>query len=93
MGTRDGGHHVFPASPALVPKMENVATVLNLAPHKVVNFHSGDGVTLYLGGDVEGHLGTDGQHYLLDLARTFPPEVPPPGLPSFFLPCSRHLHM
>ena len=29
---------------------------------------------LYSAGDVECHLGDDGRHYLLDLARTFPPE-------------------
>ncbi len=27
-------------------------------------------------GDIEGHLGTDGKYYLLDFARTMPPEAP-----------------
>jgi hypothetical protein len=32
--------------------------------------------TLYAGCDVEGHEGSDGQCYIVDLSRTFPPESP-----------------
>jgi hypothetical protein len=31
---------------------------------------------LYSGCDVEGHLGSDGNYYLVDLSRSFPPESP-----------------
>ncbi|CAN0023081.1 unnamed protein product, partial [Discosporangium mesarthrocarpum] len=27
--------------------------------------------------DIEGHIGTDGKYYLLDFARSFPPESTP----------------
>lgn len=30
-------------------------------------------------GDIEGHMGTDGRYYVLDFARTFPPEHPGPA--------------
>ena len=31
---------------------------------------------MYSACDIEGHLGTDGRHYLLDFSRSFPPESP-----------------
>ena len=41
-------------------------------------------VELWFAADVEGHRGADGRHYLLDLARVFPPEAPrrAPHLPG-----------
>ena len=59
---------------------------------------SSDSVDIVLSsslGDIEGHKGLDGRYYVLDFARTFPPEgrltgdpseqVPSLSLPSFAL--------
>lgn len=40
------------------------------------------GARLHWAGDVEGHIGLDGRLYVLDLARSFPPEAPVPHLPE-----------
>ena len=79
MGTSDGGFHVRAEDGELLRKAAQVGHVLNLAPHLVPVYDpqsrkSSSGVVLYTGGDVEGHVGSDGKHYMLDLARTFPPE-------------------
>lgn len=34
------------------------------------------GRLIHAAGDVEGHIGDDGKFYLLDLARSLPPENP-----------------
>jgi hypothetical protein len=36
----------------------------------------GNSQQLYMAGDVEGHRGSDGRYYLLDLGRVLPPEHP-----------------
>jgi len=51
-----------------------VCVQLHLAEHLVGS--SRGPVQLWLAGDVEGHRGSDKKLYLLDLARTFPPEDP-----------------
>jgi hypothetical protein len=51
--------------------MEKVAKRLNLKYHETCT-----GVWLHSAIDVEGHHGTDGRYYLLDLARAFPPQFP-----------------
>ena len=40
-------------------------------------------------GDIEGHLGNDGQYYMVDFGRTFPPEAPLPVV--YFLSLSLFL--
>ena len=44
--------------------------------HKTYDWleHHVGGKVLHAAGDVEGHLGTDDKFYLIDLARSFPPE-------------------
>ena len=44
---------------------------LALEPSRLHNINSTQPL-----GDIEGHLGTDGKYYLLDFARTMPPEAP-----------------
>lgn len=46
------------------------AREINICKHHV------RGVPLYSACDIEGHLDADGNFYLIDLARTFPPEHP-----------------
>lgn len=69
-GSDDGGETVHADHPPFNAVMRKVATQLHLASHSVC------GVRLDAAGDIEGHLGENGRVYLLDLARTFPPEHP-----------------
>lgn len=51
-------------------KLKFAANELNLAEHTY------NDVTIHTACDVEGHVGHDGRCYIIDLARTFPPESP-----------------
>eukprot|EP01104_Vermistella_antarctica_P017669 TRINITY_DN6304_c0_g1_i1.p1 TRINITY_DN6304_c0_g1~~TRINITY_DN6304_c0_g1_i1.p1 ORF type:complete len:349 (+),score=96.83 TRINITY_DN6304_c0_g1_i1:233-1279(+) len=42
-------------------------------------------VALHAPVDIEGHCGRDGRFYVLDVARTFPPATPTPGVKGSFL--------
>lgn len=55
--------------------MKHAATHLHLMPHRVAD------KLMYSAGDVEGHVTSDGQAYLLDLARSMPAEYPLSHLP------------
>lgn len=84
-GSADAGVTVRDGSscPELRDLMKTVGTALNLAGHSV-------GSTLqpsYLFGpiDVEGHRGTDGRYYVIDLARVFPPTAPNSNVINTFL--------
>ena len=50
--------------------MEQAGRSLNLKGHIV------GGAVIYGPGDIEGHLGLDGNYYVVDFGRTFPPEAP-----------------
>lgn len=54
----------------LYKKLKAAASDLNICKHHV------KGTPLYSACDVEGHLDADNRYYLIDLARTFPPEHP-----------------
>lgn len=69
-GSADAGKTIHADIPELNAKMERVGEVLNLKKHKV-------GEVVITGpSDIEGHKGTDNKYYVLDFARTFPPEAP-----------------
>lgn len=70
-GSSDGGATFHGGGSAFGKAMRVAGKVMHLREHKVGH----DGlVAVCAAGDVEGHQGTDGRMYLLDLARTFPPE-------------------
>ncbi|KAL6071990.1 lysine (K)-specific demethylase 2Aa isoform X4 [Balamuthia mandrillaris] len=73
LGSDDGGRTVHNNDAALYNKVKKVAKRLNLKPH-IVNY-----ATLYGPGDLEGHLGQDNLHYVLDFGRCYPPEAPKQG--------------
>ena len=79
-GSNDGGRNIHNSDADLATKLAEAARQLGLAEHGVgLNKHVGDASSLprvCCGCDVEGHKGTDGQYYILDCARTFPPESP-----------------
>lgn len=73
-GSGDAGKTVKADNVLLNEAMEKAGEHLNLASHLV-------GDKMITGpGDIEGHLGRDGRFYVIDYARTFPPEGPPPNL-------------
>lgn len=76
-GSADAGITVKDGSscPELRDLMKTVGTALNLAGHYVGSVSQPS----YLFGpvDVEGHRGSDGRYYVIDLARVFPPTAAP----------------
>ena len=69
-GSADAGVTVHNSEEKVGEMMRELGKQLNIAEHKVNQ-------SLIVGpGDIEGHKGSDGKFYLLDLARLFPPERP-----------------
>lgn len=69
-GSADAGRTVHNESEEVSNVMQEFGHDLNLREHRVFN-------TLIMGpGDLEVHKGLDGFHYMIDFARTFPPEAP-----------------
>lgn len=69
-GSNDGGKTVHSDNEELNSLLAESGKRLGIKPH-------------YCGGkilstvcDLEGHIGEDGHFYLLDFARTFPPQTP-----------------
>ena len=69
-GSADAGKTVHMSDPLVNEMMANCSRDLHLAEHSV-----GD-CRLHAAGDVEVHIGLDDNIYILDLARSFPPEHP-----------------
>lgn len=69
-GSADQGRNVHDDDPTIRAALKFAAHHLHLAPHRVGNR------LLFTAGDVEGHIDMEGRFYLIDLARTFPPEDP-----------------
>ena len=78
-GTRDGGHTVQDLSPLFNRRMAQAARKLNLTSH-IGGINPTACAQVHSATDIEGHYGTDGRFYLLDLARALPPEKPVAGL-------------
>lgn len=72
-GSNDGGKTIHPGSSEFVYKLQQCANILNIKPHMAGR---GERVKVYSPADLEGHLGTDANFYLLDFSRVFPPEPP-----------------
>jgi len=72
-GSKDTGTTIHHDDERFNQCMKEIAEDLHLAGHEV---RDGKGVRhhIYCAGDVEGHIGSDGRYYLIDLARAFPPE-------------------
>jgi Clustered mitochondria/Translation initiation factor eIF3 subunit 135 len=73
-GSKNAGVTVVNRCQAFHDSMGAMASTLNLREHIVGS--RGRGVPLYSAADIEGHEGSDGRFYLIDLARAFPPEAP-----------------
>lgn len=69
-GSDDAGRTVQNSIGEFSRWLDDAAAHLHLAPHTVKQR------TLHTAGDVEGHVDSSGNCYLLDLARAFPAEAP-----------------
>jgi protein TIF31 len=54
--------------------LQKAGNQLKILPHKVVN-DKGEEIELCSSVECKGIIGNDGRHYILDLLRTFPPDV------------------
>lgn len=72
-GSVDFGHTVM-SHPKYLELLAKAAPVLRIASHKVVN-EKNEEVEICSSVECKGIIGNDGRHYILDLLRTFPPDV------------------
>ena len=89
-GTNDGGILVHNSNLKLSKLMKEAAEMINIKKH-ICGLRTMSGMRLrgwqelYSPADLEGHVGKDGNFYLIDFARTLPPEAPIPGSKSAHL--------
>eukprot|EP01105_Mastigella_eilhardi_P019239 TRINITY_DN4515_c0_g1_i4.p1 TRINITY_DN4515_c0_g1~~TRINITY_DN4515_c0_g1_i4.p1 ORF type:complete len:1994 (+),score=419.79 TRINITY_DN4515_c0_g1_i4:519-5984(+) len=69
-GSANSGMTVYASNLEFNNKMKEVAAKINIKGH-MCGFNAKR--MLYAPCDIEGHLGTDGEFYLVDFARVFPP--------------------
>ena len=79
-GSSDGGRVIHDDDTLLSERIRMVASELNLAPHACLSRKDGRNVVLWGPGDLEGHNGLDGHHYVVDFARVMPPAYTLPAL-------------
>jgi len=72
-GSVDFGHTVM-SHPKYLELLSKAAPILKIASHKVIN-EKDEEVELCSSVECKGIIGNDGRHYILDLLRTFPPDV------------------
>ncbi len=75
-GSSDAGATTHDSDKILRERVEWAAQKLNLKKHIGGVFNTQE---LFMCTDIEGHLGKDGNRYLLDFARVLPPETPTQG--------------
>ncbi len=81
-GSNDAGRTVHADCLPLNNMLKQAGKWLNLKPHIVA------GTEIYGPADIEGHVGKDGNYYVLDTARIFPPEQPPRYFQGLIVPPS-----
>ncbi|EFA75197.1 hypothetical protein PPL_11271 [Heterostelium album PN500] len=72
-GSNDGGKTIHNSDPVIEKEMERLAGIMNIKGHMVGLVTP---TLIYGPGDIEVHKGTDGNYYMIDFARAFPPEYP-----------------
>eukprot|EP01105_Mastigella_eilhardi_P018365 TRINITY_DN4240_c0_g1_i8.p1 TRINITY_DN4240_c0_g1~~TRINITY_DN4240_c0_g1_i8.p1 ORF type:complete len:943 (-),score=202.12 TRINITY_DN4240_c0_g1_i8:2539-5286(-) len=72
-GSADAGEHVHADVEEFNQLMMLAARKINIKGHLCGRKDYNNYKTLYAPCDIEGHVGTDGEFYVLDLARVFPP--------------------
>ncbi|KAH3759143.1 Histidine kinase [Pelomyxa schiedti] len=81
-GSRDGGNTIYHSDPVVNELMKSICGTMNLKEHLcgLKADHLLSGPT-----DIEVHKGTDGNYYVLDVSRLFPPETPIPTVVRCYL--------
>ncbi|XP_047142254.1 clustered mitochondria protein homolog isoform X1 [Hydra vulgaris] len=72
-GSVDGGKTIS-TEPKFLEKLKIAGLSLRIRPHKVIN-EKGEDVELCSSFECKGIIGADGRYYILDLFRTFPPDI------------------
>jgi len=72
-GSVDFGQTVI-SHPKYMELLAKAAPILRIAPHKVIN-EKDEEIEICSSVECKGIIGNDGRHYILDLLRTFPPDV------------------
>lgn len=72
-GSVDFGHTVM-SHPKYLDLLAKAAPILRIAHHKVIN-EKNEEIEICSSVECKGIIGNDGRHYILDLLRTFPPDV------------------
>ena len=72
-GSNDGGKTVHDSSPEFRARMKRAGEQLNIKGHPCGVSKTARQVMLWGPTDIEGHMGSDGRYYVIDLARVFPP--------------------
>jgi len=72
-GSVDGGKTIT-THDKILEKLKSASLPMKIRPHKVINEKQED-VELCSSIECKGIVGADGRHYILDLFRTFPPDV------------------
>lgn len=72
-GSVDFGQTVM-SHPKYLELLAKAAPILRIAPHKVIN-EKDEEIEICTSVECKGIIGNDGRHYILDLLRTFPPDV------------------
>lgn len=72
-GSVDFGHTVM-THPKYLELLGEAAPILRIASHKVVN-EKDEEIEICSSVECKGIIGNDGRHYILDLLRSFPPDV------------------
>ncbi|KAI4503681.1 hypothetical protein M0802_001084 [Mischocyttarus mexicanus] len=72
-GSIDFGKTVL-THPKYIELLNKAGQQLKILPHKVIN-DAGDEIELCSSVECKGIIGNDSRHYVLDLLRTFPPDV------------------
>ncbi|XP_025090334.1 clustered mitochondria protein homolog isoform X2 [Pomacea canaliculata] len=72
-GSADFGKTVV-TNPKYKELLQKTASQLKIRPHRVLN-NKGEEIELFSSIECKGIVGNDQRHYILDLLRTFPPDV------------------
>lgn len=72
-GSVDFGNTVM-SHPKYLELLAKAAPILRIAPHKVIN-EKNEEIEICSSVECKGIIGNDNRHYILDLLRTFPPDI------------------
>jgi hypothetical protein len=78
-GSPNGGETLIQLDAELAAAIESAASRLRLAPFDISRGPDAPPMRFFTAVDLEGHRGRDGAMYIVDCARSFPPDLPSTG--------------